>query len=267
MRHIYGVDFSGAADAGRKIWLAGGSVAGDTLHVTECVRGADLPGAAIDRDRALAALRDFIAGAGAAVFGLDFPLSMPAELLAGQSWRRFIRSLAARYPTAQAFRRQCRRAARGRELKRATEIDSRAPFAAYNLRLYQQTYYGLRDLIGPLIAGRQASVLPLQRAAADRPWLIEICPAATLKQMQLYAPYKGRGAAARAQREVILKAVQSIGPVRLTPRLRSVMLDDPGGDALDSLIAALAAFQAWRDFDLARASFGRLARLEGYIFV
>ncbi len=32
---ILGLDFSGAVNAGRKIWLAGGQVAGDALHVTQ----------------------------------------------------------------------------------------------------------------------------------------------------------------------------------------------------------------------------------------
>ena len=33
---ILGLDFSGAVNAGRKIWLTGGQVAGDALHVTQC---------------------------------------------------------------------------------------------------------------------------------------------------------------------------------------------------------------------------------------
>ena len=31
---ILGLDFSGAVNAGRKIWLTSGQVAGDALHVT-----------------------------------------------------------------------------------------------------------------------------------------------------------------------------------------------------------------------------------------
>ncbi len=32
---LLGLDFSGAVNAGRKIWLTGGQVAGDALHVTQ----------------------------------------------------------------------------------------------------------------------------------------------------------------------------------------------------------------------------------------
>jgi hypothetical protein len=36
--HIYGIDFSGAKDAGKKIWIAKGIVKGETLLIEDCFR-------------------------------------------------------------------------------------------------------------------------------------------------------------------------------------------------------------------------------------
>ena len=36
--HIYGIDFSGAQDAGKKIWIAEGVVKGDSLLIEDCFK-------------------------------------------------------------------------------------------------------------------------------------------------------------------------------------------------------------------------------------
>jgi hypothetical protein len=40
--HIYGIDFSGAKDAGKKIWVAKGIVHGETLLIEDCLRARGL---------------------------------------------------------------------------------------------------------------------------------------------------------------------------------------------------------------------------------
>ena len=40
--HIYGIDFSGAQDAGNKIWIAEGVVKVDSLFIEDCYRARDL---------------------------------------------------------------------------------------------------------------------------------------------------------------------------------------------------------------------------------
>ena len=42
-QHIYGIDFSGAQDAGKKIWIAEGVVKTDSLLIEDCFRARDLP--------------------------------------------------------------------------------------------------------------------------------------------------------------------------------------------------------------------------------
>ncbi|MFQ3565946.1 MAG: hypothetical protein SNJ59_03000 [Aggregatilineales bacterium] len=235
---FFGVDFSGAADAGRKIRIAALEARGGAFDLLACFSAADLPGGGLPRDAAIGALRDFIAAQGPALFGLDFPFSLAAELIGRSSWEDFARHFAEDYPTAQHLFDHGRRAANG--ARRQTDGEARTPFAPHNLRLYRQTYYGIRDLLAPLALSGRAVVLPMQAPAVGRPWLLEMCPATTLKSLNFYAPYKGRTPAHRQQRQNILNVLVERG-LRLPAVLQPVLLDDAKGDALDSVIAGFAA--------------------------
>jgi hypothetical protein len=267
-RRVYGVDFSGAKDAGNRIWIASGIVDEDALLIEACYRARDLPGSARGRERCLEALRCFIAEETGAAFGLDFPFGLPRELVAQDSWQGFALSFPEFYASPEALRRFCREAAGGRELKRVTDRESNTPFSPYNLRLYRQTYYGIRDILHPLVRDDLACVLPMQPARPGRPRVLEICPASTLKREGLYEPYKGRTGTHRASREVILDRLQAVAPLAI-PRqaVRSAILEDRGGDALDSVVAALAVLRALRDPSL-RTVEGYVAHtVEGYVYV
>jgi hypothetical protein len=265
MQRIIGIDFSGGVNAGRKIWIASGRVEQGALTIEDCVRGEALPDSSRQRAECLAALCAFIRSSGDALIGLDFPLSLPHALIAEKQWAPFIRSFSVRYATPQDFRRACFTAAHGRELKRATDIEAKTPFAPYNLRLYRQTYYGLRDVVAPLVRDRSACVLPLQRNRSGLPRLIEICPASTLKRMKLYRPYKGKSIEQRKARALIWRSLQREG-LKLTSHLKPIVLADPEGDALDSIIAAWATYRAQclieQRIDRARPEY----RLEGYVY-
>jgi hypothetical protein len=265
MQRIIGVDFSGGAQAGQKIWLAVGRVEDNRLLIDECIRGAALPDSSRDRTRCLAALHAFIRSTGDALIGLDFPLSLPRALITEKRWEQFIRSFPARYVTPQDFRRVCFTAAHERELKRVTDIEAKTPFSPYNLRLYRQTYYGLRDVINPLVCERSACVLPLQPARSGVPRLIEICPASTLKRMKLYRPYKGKSIEQREARALIWRSLQREG-VKLAGRLKPIVLADPEGDALDSIIAAWATYRAQKMIDRGSDRTKPEYRMEGYVY-
>jgi hypothetical protein len=242
---ILGVDFSGAENAGQGIWLARALPDGDRLHIDALNAAADLPNSARQRDVALSALRSAIIACADCLVGLDFPLSLPQALIGGQSWFNYITHFATTYPSADAFKVTSKQQTNGRELRRGCEVAAKVPFAAYNLRLYKQTYYGLRDLVAPLVTARQAVVLPIQRALAGRPALIEICPASTLQRLGLYhVAYKGRDAATRERRAQLLDALTGLGVV-VPAAVHDAALDNTGGDALDAVIAAYAAWQAW----------------------
>jgi hypothetical protein len=263
---IRGVDFSGAVDAGRKIWIASGVTDGALLRIEACRPAEALPGSGRDRERSLAAVRELIAREPAGVFGLDFPFALPGCLIHEESWEAFARAFAQSFDTPELFREACRAGSGGRELWRATDRETKTPFCAYNWRLYRQTYYGIRDLLCPLVREGQAAVLPMQPALPDRAWLLEICPATTLKQAGLYHPYKGRAAGHRDNRVRILEAIERDGPLALPASLRAQVLGDAEGDALDSVVAAFTAFRVTRDPEaLATARHARYA-LEGYVY-
>lgn len=238
---IIGVDFSGARDAGRKIWLATATAHGSNLHIADCRPAADLPDSASDRETAYSALRGFITAHGDAVFGLDFPFSLPQQLIRQlnyRSWCEFADNFADDFPTHDSFRGWCRAAANNRDLRRVCDQVARTPFAPYNLRVYRQTYYGIRDLLAPLVATAHVSVPPLTEPAPGVPWLLEVCPASTLKHRDLYLRYKGKDPAQRHNRERILTALEQNGLSISNVQLRTTLLTDPEGDALDSVIAA-----------------------------
>jgi hypothetical protein len=262
---VYGVDFSSAVNAGRTIWIAGGEVVHDVLHCTICLPAAELPDSGKDRATALAALRDFILQQTPCAVGCDFPFSLPQEIVTEPSWEAFVHEFASRHPDAASFKRWCAERAGGRELRRVTDREARTPFSAYNLRLYRQTYYGIRCLLAPLIATGRVSVLPMQPPAPGQTWLLEICPASTLKRLGLYAPYKRRDAA--PVREGLLNTLTRDGRVEVSNAVRDAVIRDHKGDALDSVIAAITTWRVLPDASLLQGNDGSLAAIEGHVFV
>ncbi len=264
-RRVCGVDFSGAQDAGQKIWIASGVIEGGVLRIEDCRSARELPGSGKDRDRCLAALRDFIAGSGDCVFGLDFPFGLPAPLVKEDSWEDFVLSFPDRYSGPDEFKQTCLHDAGGKELKRHTELEARAPFAAYNLRLYKQTYFGIRDVLAPLVRGGKASVLPMQKAEHGKPRIIEICPASTLEKRGLSYHYKGRTWDHARDRRSLVKAMKAAADVSIPDGLHSRIVEDHGGDGVDSIVAASAVFRDLPDLTRLGKSHHDYA-IEGFIY-
>ncbi|WP_406660086.1 hypothetical protein V7O66_09560 [Methanolobus sp. ZRKC3] len=266
---IYGIDFSGAKNACKKIWVSRGNVVGDTLHIDECFRIAEKissvnqvrPG----RDECLAALRDIIVKDEDSVFGIDLSFSIPEALIVEGDWESFILSFPSKYDSAQQFRESCRNMAGGKELKRVSEVKSKVPFSVYNLRLYRQTYFGIRDMLYPLVMEGLACILPMQDAKSGKPWLIETCPACRLKKEGMYIPYKGKNDIELDARVRILEHFMKKGLV-ISSKLQVKIQEDPEGDALDSIIAAYSTF---RSMDMVSDISGTLQgnyMVEGYTF-
>ena len=268
---VYGVDFSGARDAGRRIWLAEGRIGDGRLHVEGCYPAEELPGSGRAREAALGALRRLIAGEPGAAFGLDFPFGLPLPPLVEEvgSWEAFVRAFPTDYPTADAFRQSCRARHPSGELKRQTDAEVKTPFAAYNLRLYRQTYYGIREVLYPLARDGAACVLPMQARCPDRAWVLEICPASTLKREGLPAQqYKAKTEEGRRTREAILAGIEAQGQIEIgSAGLRVRIIEEEGGDALDSVIAAWATYRAVGAPEIDPVAGLRAYALEGYVYV
>jgi hypothetical protein len=265
---VVGVDFSGAAAAGRGIWLAEARLNGAGVSIEDCRPGCELPQSGVAREACLPALVAFVADLGPAVVGCDFPFSLPQQMMDAASWRDFARRFAGRFATAEAFLRDCRKRGDGRELRRACDHISRVPFSAYNLRIYRQTYHGVRDVLWPLVASDAAAILPMEPAVVGRPWVVETCPASTLKSLGLYFSYKGRSAAhLQARRRIIdgLVRRELLSPLPRSIR-RTAAEADEGGDALDSIVAAAATARALRAGAFPGNGVNPAERLEGRVY-
>ncbi len=261
-RAIYGVDFSGAQDAGRKLWVAAGHADGDRLRIDSCLQATELTGGGTKREQAHAALLRFILSSSVSAFGLDFPFSLSYRVIAPSTWETFVLEFSNHYPTPDAFQTAMKFIGKeavglsavtvGHEtiLRRQTDIDAKTPFAPHNERLFRQTYYGIRDLLSPLVRYGRARILPMQEPVVGVPWLIEICPASTLKLGRLgplYQTYKASEAGARNHRASVLAALEDQGVRFNQPRVRSKVLADDHGDALDSVLGAYATWRALQE--------------------
>lgn len=264
-RRPFGVDFSGARSAGKAIWIAEGRLAGKRrVALVDCYPATALPDSGADRTLALAALRNLIATTPDGVFGCDFPVGLPRTMLQGIDWHGFVANFAQHYAHADAFREGCRRIANGRELRRDTDRLARTPFCAWNLRLYRQTYHGIADIVAPLHRNGQASVISVEPPDPGRAWIAETCPASVLKSLGLYRSYKGATAPARQMRRDILAALVERDFLAPTTRSqREILIEDRGGDALDSVLACLAAAAAARQLI---TPISAIDRIEGRVF-
>lgn len=268
-RTIYGIDFSGALDAGRKIWIAAGIVRNGVLVIGKCDRSGAFTGAGRARDDCLEGLIHFIEQQRDAAIGLDFPFGLPREVMASSdSWEDFILSFNRNYTSPQDFRVRCFRLANSRELKRHTEHEQQTPWSPYNLRLYKQSYYGMGQLLAPLIRRNAICVLPMQEPEVGKPWLLEVCPASTLKKVGLNRPYKRKGEAGETARGEILDGLEAAGQLSaISAELRSIAVGNRAGDALDSIIAAFATFHAVRNPPVHPSELASTYAHEGYVYV
>jgi hypothetical protein len=242
-----GIDFSGARDAGRRIWIAEARADGNGIDVETCFPASELPGGGIERHAAHAALVAYIGAQTDALIGLDLPFSLPRPLIRERAWADFVRAFPRRYASPEDFRSAAVASSGGRELKRRTDVEARVPFAAVNMRMYRQVHYGLAAILAPLVAADAARAIPMQPPAAGKPVLAEICPASLLKSLDLYPSYKGSTSAHRHARQAIVTGLIERRLVASMPKTLTVRLtDDSGGDALDAVLAAIAAARTAR---------------------
>jgi hypothetical protein len=128
-----------------------------------------------------------------------------------------------------------------------------------------QTFFGLRDVLGPLRRARHTAILPFQyrRLAAARRVLVEACPTSTLKRLGLpHNNYKQPEGGPLTRKRLRTRRALLDGlarQVRFDAGQRRVMMRNGGGDALDAVIGALGAAQAW-----GAADHGAIARHPRY---
>jgi hypothetical protein len=256
MRRIYGIDFSGAKDAGNKIWISSGDISKNILRIDMCYPASSLRDLGPERDQCLTVLKKFISKQTNAVFGMDFPFGLPARLVEDSDWESFICSFAKKFRTIECFecaikgfKEVCYKECGRKEIKRRTDEQAGTPHCAYNLRLYRQTYYGISRLLSPLVQEDAVCVLPMQNHHRDKPWILEICPTSTLEDLGLKRQHRHYKKTINGKdRACILKLLEGTNMLMIDNQtVRDKIIGNPGGDALDSVIAAFATFRAWKN--------------------
>lgn len=254
---VVGIDFSGSKRPGRSIWIAKGVAnAPDDIAIESIEPAADAFDAS-GRDEILPSLREFITGLGDATVGIDFPFALPAECHEIVSWTDFLTYFHATFSNGSIDDYPGSFAADGAGRR---EIDYRyAGQSPLGPQIKYQVFYGLRDLLYPLIVEAEAAtVSPMQEQVDGLPTVIEVYPAATFGRLCCYRTGYKDSPGASDRREANFECLAVEFGIEETYRETIVGSDD----ALDSLCAACSA---------GRASYNGLDReetnVEGLIYV
>ena len=186
---VVGVDFSGAAIPGKLIWIAACEVLPDAMLRLASLRSLDELCGRSERDECLGWLVDHIARSGRALWGMDFPFSLPIEIAGAE--RDQLKWVKRFEGNAYDFGRVCVSRAMNLgeklHLRRDTDIETKTPFDCYHYRIVCQTFHGMRDVLLPLRSRRGVAVVPLEmrKMARAETIVVEACPGSTLKRMGL----------------------------------------------------------------------------------
>jgi Protein of unknown function (DUF429) len=152
-------------------------------------------------------------------------------------------------------------------------VEARAPFDTFHYRIIYQTFFGIRDVIGPLSRTPRTAVLPFQYrklSTAERV-VVECCPSSVLKALTLphqnYKQPTGGPLTRRRKltRHRLLAALAEY--VDISPSFRRIAMRNPGGDALDAVIAAVGAWRAVLTADHDAISAHPRYKREGRLYV
>jgi len=112
--------------------------------------------------------------------GIDFPFSITRGValhLGHRSWRALVSSWGMLFPDPTAFATMCTVASiavsGAKEAKRRTDTAAGAPMSPWNLRLFRQTYHGVR-LLGRIAGRRRVAVLPWDQPDDEDVRVVEI---------------------------------------------------------------------------------------------
>jgi hypothetical protein len=281
---VYGVDFSGARDAERNVWIAGGPLTEDgldveTLGTAKSVLDGDVSG----RAETHAGLVDWLRDRESAAVGLDFSFGLPSTLLDATEnqpadWTAFLDS----FPPADcsdpdAFedwgKQRTRDATDGDRafLKRETDgpVGASSPYGFIGSTI---TFHGVRDVLAPLVLGSDggeavATAAPMQGTTFQAPLtLLETYPAGVLDRLGLQRrSYKGASDEEQEARRRNLDGLLDATDLTVDEADRETVIGNTGGDALDAVVAAAAALRAVeRGFEVED---DRYHEREGYIYV
>ena len=261
--YVYGVDFSGARDAERNVWIAGGPSTDDgleieTLGTARAVLDGDVSGQAETHAALVAWLRERTSAA----VGLDFSFGLPATLLDAvddppADWTAFLDG----FPPVDCRdpdqfedwgKERTREATDGERafLKRETDgpVGASSPYGFIGSTI---TFHGIRDVLAPVVRGSDggeaaATVAPMQGTTFEAPLtVLETYPAGVLDRLGLQRRnYKGASDEERDARRRNLDGVVETTDLTVDDADRETVIENTGGDALDAVVAAAATLRA-----------------------
>lgn len=272
---VFGVDFSGAKLAGLNIWIARTRVIpGYPRLVLESLdRLGELSGTNA-REPALTHLVRMILDSRQAVWGMDFPFALPIEIAGQDGLTSQIQWVSAYPGNAYEFGRDCvqiaRRIGPRLHLRRTTDIETKTPFDCYHYRIICQTFHGMRDVLSRL-SGKPGTVIwPFDQSTTYERLVVETCPGSTLKRWGVphhnyKQPTGGPLEPKRLRnRRIILERLKQT--VDLSDAHVRKIQRNPGGDALDAVIAAAGTWESLNTADPETWQDHPRYRWEGKIF-
>ncbi|WP_142855982.1 DUF429 domain-containing protein [Salinigranum halophilum] len=278
---VYGRNRRGVADQGvSETWVCRAVVTDDTLTVDRCAPVEDwfddpespdtTASSSSDAPDGRLPLTTFLADLPpTAAAGIDFPFGLPERVVAEDTWTEFLRTLPTWCTSPADLRWRCER--RVRLVDGSSDIRVRAtdaPLSAlspFDDRIVASTFFGLRDVLRPLVLTDRVRVPPMTAPQSDRPFVIEVYPAGTLVDLELFSDDSDE-ASDPVRREAtvdgLAEAADCVLDVDRTAHERIV-----GDDAaLESLVAAYAVYRNTRTAASLRVSDPR-RHIEGQVFV
>ena len=275
---IYGVDFSGAKIAGRNTWIARVDLPSRQrrLRLGGLTSLESQSGQAF-RDPALAHLVQSIASSEGALWAIDFPFALPIEILPKNcTFDDQLNKIARwRHGAHELGLDCCRRTKKfngNLHLRRATDGEAKTPFDCYHYRIIYQTFHGMRDVLHPLRREKTTAIVPFDYARLKRARNVvaESCPGSVLRRLGWpHNNYKQPAGGPlthrrRRTRRTILDQLAML--IDISPAHRRTMMRNPGGDAIDAVLAAVGIALRWDELDhRAIARHPRYPR-EGFVY-
>lgn len=281
---VLGVDFSGAALSGKTAWIAeliptkplsigGGQPKFRLVSLQPIGRLAG----GHDRETVNAYLVDRISVASQTFWACDFPFGLPIELPLG-SWRDQLSHVRQFGGSAREFGLSLVRLTEQhngtKHVRRATDREVQTPFDCYHYRIIYQTFHGMRDILAKIAAKRSVCVLPFQyRKACTRceaAMMVEACPSSTLKRWGLpHQRYKQTGGRRPTElqrsnrRRILARLTESVD---ISAHRRRLIMNDPGGDALDAVLAGAGGWMGFAAADHQTIKRHSRYRHEGFVY-
>ncbi len=251
-KRVYGIDFSGARLAGLTAWRAVLDTQNPRPRLIALASLASLAGSAA-REVVFPWLVADILAARAVAVGIDAPFSMPLSMTPAATYRDEL-SWVSTFRDARAMGRTLADDALlrfgVRHVRRETDRINRTPFDSYHYRIVYQTFHVMRDVCRVLSRDAHTAILPFDytRLGEAERVVVETCPSSTLKRLGLpFRGYKQPGKAPVAPEKVKVRAVLLAAlreRMEVPAEFAEQALLNPGGDALDAILAAWGTFES-----------------------